>query len=62
MIVVAVIGLAAVVVLVVGFVVGVWRMSAREPNRGWELDESLYPQVGEAIPKQPPPKSHQPRH
>jgi hypothetical protein len=30
-----------------GFVVVVWRLSTREPNRGRDLDDSLYPNVGE---------------
>ena len=32
----------------------VWRVAAGRPNEGWERDDSLYPNVGEAIPPDPP--------
>jgi hypothetical protein len=40
-------------ILGIGFMI-LWTVSHREPNQGWERDDSLFPQLGEAIPRQPP--------
>jgi hypothetical protein len=48
-------------IIVTPFILGMglmilWTISHRDPNRGWERDDSLFPQIGEAIPPQQPPR------
>jgi hypothetical protein len=42
-----------VVAFALVFLLVVWRVTSGRPNEGWERDDSLYPNIGEAIPPNP---------
>jgi hypothetical protein len=46
--------LAGLVALAVAFLISVWRAADWEPNEGWERNDSLWPQIGEASPRPDP--------
>ncbi len=46
--------LVGLVALAIAFLISVWRAADREPNEGWERNELLWPQIGEASPRNEP--------
>jgi hypothetical protein len=45
--------LIGVIVFAVVLLIVVWRVTAGPRNEGWERDDSLYPNIGEAIAPEP---------
>ena len=45
--------LIGVIAFALVLLVVVWRVTARRPNEGWERDDSLFPNIGEAIAPEP---------